>query len=99
MLRYKKREGQGAGQLTGVETVRGGNGGRIKRELNRRIGETVSRRNVAPVKKVGVCQLTGVKTVRGGNGETEKVSHSPIHRFSVSPVFRYAGSPIREMRS
>ncbi len=46
-----EREGQGAGQLTGVETVRGGNGKQIKRELNRRIGETVSGRDVALEKR------------------------------------------------
>jgi len=42
MLKYKKREGQGVDQFTGRNGERG-NGGRIKRESNRRIGETVRR--------------------------------------------------------
>ena len=62
MLKYKKREGQGVDQFTGRNGERG-NGGRIKRESNRRIGET-------------------------GRGEramaTERISVSPILRFTVS---------------
>ena len=86
MLRYKKREGQGADRLRGIETVNQGNGGQIKRELNRRIGEIVSRRDVALENGVGGQSVDRVETVRGRNGETEKISHSPIRRFSVSPI-------------
>ena len=72
--------------------MRGGNGKQIKRELNRRIGETVSGRDVALEKKVGDWSVNRIETARGGSGETENISPSPIHRFtdSHSPFHRFA---------